>query len=682
MVTLTGVATWSASILQLQNFLATHSGFTPYQAVSTSLAADIGASASSVQVSSAGGFPASDTFIAALSDTVHTEYLLVTGGMGTTSWTVIRSYNGSTSLAFAAANTKVTWLPLATERSDAINGSPLSSIAATFAQSVGGASGGTLTAPVPNGQYTFSFSDGESRAVTVQAGTAVSWTPALAAGSVFTAATQVTVAPAGTLSSSPEQILAQRFDIAAPVYITQRQRLSRRGALLVADFPVSGAITMQVDDTSDFQQTGNFLISTGFEDVLVNVADATTLNIVARAQDGTVATALLGAATEFYQISEVDFQGGGGTQAYFVPGALNSGRHYLGVAPTIGALREYNPEMPLSMHFVFDGSSFELLASGNVSLFVIADGQIQHSANALVDSPYSGRYWHKFDFGSRKPRHITLFAEAYPMAMAYAATDNLSPWDRSADPVLSFDADSFGGTEGNTWQSTPNGGGLGLYFEAMLALGLSQYDFAAAIGGTGYSQEGLANLPTYPRSKFSGIHRLATLVAGPAPSIFLCGLGHNDNSIARAQFSADTTAYWTALRAAWPNTVFVAAQYFFPAAGAAAPLAFQPNPLSTPNDPAILAALTAVGGPWVFINSNSSSWQNSSGAAGVIGTPGQPLLTGTGFGGAPGYRGGHGTSVGNGDVMIRDDGIHPSNLGSQYLGNLTAAAIAAGVLAL
>jgi lysophospholipase L1-like esterase len=268
------------------------------------------------------------------------------------------------------------------------------------------------------------------------------------------------------------------------------------------------------------------------------------------------------------------------------------------------------------------------------------------------------------------------------MAIAYPVGATLQPWDRSKDLFISWDGDSFGQAEGYSWSSAPDTGGLGFYFEAMLDLGLSQFDYVGVVGGTGYSQEGPASPPAFPRPKYSGAQRVAAVAAGPAPSIFLCGLGHNDNAIDRVQFAADTRAYWATLRAAWPTSVLVAAQYYFPAAGPAAPQAFEPNPLSTPNDPAILAALRAAGGPWVFVNTNQGTWQNSSGATGSIGPVGQPLLTGTGYGGAPGYAGGHTTGVGNGDTMIRDDGIHPSNLGAQFLGSRTAAAIIAGVLAL
>jgi hypothetical protein len=52
---------------------------------------------------------------------------------------------------------------------------------------VGGATSGTLTAPITNGSYVFTFSNGNTRYVTVTGGTACSWTGALTAGTVTTA---------------------------------------------------------------------------------------------------------------------------------------------------------------------------------------------------------------------------------------------------------------------------------------------------------------------------------------------------------------------------------------------------------------------------------------------------------------------------------------------------------------
>lgn len=668
-------------IAVLKTLLAGQTGVAPFKPVTTTLAADLSSSATTLTVSSTTGFPATN-FIAQLTQPGRFEYVLVTGGAGTTTWTVVRAYNGTPPTAFSANAATVTLMPLVAQKGTVLNGDPVSAISVQFTASVGGLTAGTLVAPPGNGIYALTFADGETRSVTI-AGLSATWSPALAAGTILTAAAHPVLAPAGVASTSPLDLLSQRFDAAAPVYVTQHQRLANRGAILTADLPATGAPTLSVDSTANFPQTGNFLVGIGAEDILVNVANASTLNVVARAQDGTTAVALSNTASRLVQVLQVDFSGPGGTQAFYVPGRLNSGLNFLAVAGTVGALKEYEPEMPTSLHFSFTGSYFELLADGNTSLFVIADGVVQQSANYLVESPgYGGFYWHRFDFGSAKTRQITVLAGAYPAAVAYDPGAVMSPWNRSQDPFISWDGDSFGQTEGYSWSSRPDSGGMGLYVELMLALGITQFDYTGVVGGTGYSQQGPAVPPQYPRPKYSAVNRVPAVVAGPAPTLFFCGLGHNDNAISRTQFASDTQTYWHAVRAAWPNTVLVATQYYFPAAGPAAPLAFEPNPLSTPNDGAILAALTAAGGPWIYINSNQGTWVNSSGASGVFSTLHSPLLTGTGYGGAPGYQGGHATGVGNGDLYIRDDGVHPSNLGAAYLGRQTAAAVIAAVAAL
>ena len=459
-VSLSGLAALPGSpTFVLKALLANSAPIVPFHTVTTQLSGDISAAATGIAVTSVTGFPSSGHFIALLSDDQDVEYVLVTAGAGTPNWTVIRAYNGSSAAAFPAAGTTVTYIPLATQKGATINGAPITAIAATFTASVGGQLSGTLVSAIENGLYALTFADGEVRNVAVQNGTSVSWSPALAARVIMTATSAPKLAPAGVASRDPLSILTQRFDLTAPVYLAQHQRLSNRGAILTADLPSSGATTISVDSTANFQQSGNFMLSTGSEDLLVNVANAATLNIVARAQDGTSAAALTGAASTFYQLFEVDFGGGGGTQAFYVAGSLNSGLSYLGVASTVGALKEYEPEQPLSMHFVLDGSYFEVLANGNVSMFAIADGVVQQSANYAVETPYGGAYWHKFDFGSRKTRNVTLFASAYPMSIATAPTDTIEPWDRSKDPFISWDGDPSARRKATAGRALPTAAG-------------------------------------------------------------------------------------------------------------------------------------------------------------------------------------------------------------------------------
>jgi len=230
-----------------------------------------------------------------------------------------------------------------------------------------------------------------------------------------------------------------------------------------------------------------------------------------------------------------------------------------------------------------------------------------------------------------------------------------------------------------SWSTAPNTGGMGLYLEMLLALGITQFDMNNFVGATGYDQQSASNPPAEPRPRYSSVNRVAATVNGQAPTIFFCGQGHNDT--AGASYTTAVAAYWAAVRAAWPNTILVAAQFYQQGNGATAPQAFLPFAASLAKEAAILAALQAAGGPWIYINSSEGTWQNSSGASGVINTPGVPLITGTGYGQALGYSG-VAQPVGNANYYIRNDAVHPSNIGSRYLGTTIADAIRAGMAAL
>ena len=193
----------------------------------------------------------------------------------------------------------------------------------------------------------------------------------------------------------------------------------------------------------------------------------------------------------------------------------------------------------------------------------------------------------------------------------------------------------------------------------------------------------MTHYTSFPHPKFNALNRIAATTSSLETTIFFAGNGHNDCNLGKpTDVAANIHAYFAAIRAAWPSTVIIAAEYYQQGAGSTSPAAFQPYANMLAQEPAILAGLESAGGPWVYINTMEGTWQNSNGASGVFNTLGVPLITGTGYGGAPGYAGGHSTGVGNADLMIRDDGVHPSNIGAHYLGDATATAIIAGVLAL
>lgn len=77
----------------------------------TTLSASVTSSGqTSISVTSASGFPNSGNYVIQ----VLTEAMLVTGGQGTTTWTVTRGYNGSTALSSIASLSNVTGGPTTT----------------------------------------------------------------------------------------------------------------------------------------------------------------------------------------------------------------------------------------------------------------------------------------------------------------------------------------------------------------------------------------------------------------------------------------------------------------------------------------------------------------------------------------------------------------------------------------
>jgi hypothetical protein len=83
----------------------------------------------------------------------------------------------------------------------------------TFTASLAGATSGTLTAAIRNGEYSFRFSDGEIRAVTVTGGTAARWSGALSstAGAITTAGVLTITVAGGTGIAVGQQVFGKNI---------------------------------------------------------------------------------------------------------------------------------------------------------------------------------------------------------------------------------------------------------------------------------------------------------------------------------------------------------------------------------------------------------------------------------------------------------------------------------------
>ena len=330
-----------------------------------------------------------------------------------------------------------------------------------------------------------------------------------------------------------------------------------------------------------------------------------------------------------------------------------------------------------ALHFSMQGRVLEVLfAGGLANLTLIADGSVLAGRfiNTTLAEGVPGATLNalntfvRIDFGSAASRRLSLYARSSqgPCAIAVAGNDEVRPWDRSAEASMAGMADSYGGHAGVLWSS---GGPL---WEAAALLGIPHLDISA-VGGTGYAPN---SAPGSGNSGDAFAARLATTTAG-VPDLFITTGGINDNNslalfpyatadAARLGFEAAARNYFTALRAALPQSLLVAS-------GPWAPRENIPiDAVAVSKAEAIAGALAAAGGPWIFLDNLRGGWRCSSGAS----APGTgPWQTGTGRVGAT-------TGVGNGDVFVDRDGTHPTVAGVQHLGLRIAEGVRAALATL
>ncbi len=329
------------------------------------------------------------------------------------------------------------------------------------------------------------------------------------------------------------------------------------------------------------------------------------------------------------------------------------------------------------LHFVFDGSAFEILFAGErVSVTLVVDGQ--YMAPGIIRAALSGGVVGaplsehdalvRFDFGTAANRHVSVYATATrgPCAIVTGPNDHLQAWDRSAEPSVAVMADSYGGGAGPHWLGGP-------FWEAAALLGIPHLDLDTA-GGTGYSRNGANEDSANAGNTFYA--RLPSVVDANS-DLFITAGGINDNNAfalwpfatagdALASFNAGVADYYRELRRSLPDAVLASV-------GPWAPNAAHPTfMMARSKAETIKAALQSVGGHWVFIDNLDGSWVNSAGASAP---PSGPWQTGTGTSAAP-------NGTGNGDLYMSHDGVHPNQAGLGYLGSRIATDLRAALLAM
>lgn len=325
------------------------------------------------------------------------------------------------------------------------------------------------------------------------------------------------------------------------------------------------------------------------------------------------------------------------------------------------------------LHFVHDGRAFEILFAGtSPTIVLIADGR--YVSPRAIRTAWSGgvagasldaaNAFVRFDFGSVARRRVSVYAWSSqgPCSVAVGAGEDIQAWDRSGEPSMIANTDSYGAAVSTRW------GIGGPFWEAAALLGIPHVDLCA-MGGTGYAPNS-ANADTLNSGNAFG-GRIAS--CGRArPDLVITAGGVNDNNwlalppyasaeAARLGFIDAVTAYFQDLRAALPETVLVAL-----------------GPWTPPRDPSpesevqakvatIRGALQAVAGPWVFVDNVNGGWINSAGAR--SNTTETRWQSGRGWVGSPANDGG------NSDLYIGPDGTHPNEAGCAYLAARLAAAL-------
>lgn len=238
---------------------------------------------------------------------------------------------------------------------------------------------------------------------------------------------------------------------------------------------------------------------------------------------------------------------------------------------------------PTPVRFRLDGRYLLLLISGATGgkLAVYAD-DVNVTPGLVYSRPNTGNNsdFLLIDLGNWGRRRIRLILDNSMGLCAVGTTDTNGII--TADPTRELTAwvmaDSYGGF-GCTQQPML----LGLMRNAMNRAGITE-QVIDQVGGTGYLIGGASNALT----------RLALAITNQ-PDVLVTAMGINDTSGAPTQ--AAILSYYTQARAGLPNALLIAFEPWCPNESGAYTVGGVPQLLCS----YILAALRAVGGPWILI---------------------------------------------------------------------------------
>ena len=305
-------------------------------------------------------------------------------------------------------------------------------------------------------------------------------------------------------------------------------------------------------------------------------------------------------------------------------------------APTLGGgtLGAFTAVWPLSSagsvqivrpSFTFDGAvfSFTVRQFSGVQYRLMIDGEYATQYPVTVGGASNNYGEVKVTLPSRAVRQITIelcgTGDLF-LGVTHQVNDSMQAIAPPKRRLLVV-SDSYGGGAA----ASPIGS-----FVSYMAHALGFQDFVnASIGSTGWLANGsYTNIAT----------RLTTDVVAHAPTDVVIALGHNDTGFSNSAIQAQVQSVLSQIRAALPNLQSLVVT----------------GPLFASGSPGVYAAMqTSIQAGCVVSN------------AAFVDVVTSPIFTGTGYSGAV-------TGVGNADLYISSDGVHPTDAGSVWLGHQLA----------
>lgn len=285
-----------------------------------------------------------------------------------------------------------------------------------------------------------------------------------------------------------------------------------------------------------------------------------------------------------------------------------------------------------TIEFLFDGLTVELLLRqfAGVQFHILVDGQYTTRYPQSLGGTANSWGNLKITFSTAAIRRISIEFNA-------SGTFYGGLWKGPLDTVRATEMPNrrlvIAGDSYTAGAYSSSIGSWGNY--AARAMGFRDY-VNAGLGGSGWLATTNVNSTAYNIA-----NRLTADVINHSPTDIIFALGHNDTSFSNSAIATQVTSTLTSVRSALPN----------------------------------LRSLTVVGPlfagdtPGVYTAMSTAMQTASAGLADAyVDTVTSPIYTGTGRVGAT-------AGVGNGDLYIGADGVHPTDAGSQWLGAALAHAI-------